>query len=100
MKIASEMFHARKKGNSSECSPTNLPENKEKYCDKYFNDDIHNNRDCKDPDEFCFMCCENEFGQLWGKERDNCFAMCDDNKPKGNWVWVPHGNQINNNKSQ
>ncbi len=33
------------------------------------------------------MCCENEFGEYLGAERDKCFASCD-KKKKGNWVWV------------
>ena len=94
MKIAKELFKSKKKGNLSECTPNSSQEHIDTYCNKNFHDDVDDNRDCKDSDEFCYMCCENEFGEMWGKDRDSCFKSCENRKGKGNWVWVPSGNKI------
>ena len=97
LKIAAEVMKAQKEGNLTQCNPASPREMIENYCNKHFHDDINNNVDCKDPDEFCYMCCENEFGEFHGKDRDTCFKNCENTAGKGNWVWVPHGNQVNAN---
>ena len=41
-----------------------------------FIDDFINNRECK-TDEFCYMCCETEFGNMHIDKREKCYNLCD-----------------------
>jgi hypothetical protein len=53
------------------------------------------NKDCKDPENFCMMCCENEIGLKFIDARNACIKKCGEKNHKGgNWVWVPEANQI------
>jgi len=49
------------------------------------------NMDCRDPENFCYVCCENEYGNMYLKMRDTCYNMCDNLAQKdlsgGDWVW-------------
>jgi len=58
--------------------------------------------DCKNPNQYCYICCENEFGETHADEREKCFEKCaglnsesSDDKSQGNWVWVPRLNKVN-----
>jgi hypothetical protein len=69
------------------------------YCDANFLDDFIKNSDCKIEDQFCYICCENEFGNMFLRKREECYDMCDEVAPKkgkkkstgkitdGKWVW-------------
>jgi len=43
--------------------------------------DYIKNMNCKEKDSFCYTCCENEFGDMYMKDREKCYKMCD-NKGK------------------
>jgi len=71
------------------------------YCDANFITDYIMNSDCKDEEQFCYICCENEFGNMFLVKREECYDMCDESsKPgkkkkasstkitDGKWVWV------------
>ena len=47
------------------------------YCQNNFNDNPVKLLDCKEEDKFCYMCCENEFGELHVVERDKCYSACE-----------------------
>jgi len=50
--------------------------------------------ECKDPDQFCSICCENEIGEYHTDEREDCLDMCshpDKKDDTGTWYWVPGG---------
>lgn len=34
----------------------------DKYCDCNFGNEINTNKECKDKEWYCWMCCETEFG--------------------------------------
>jgi hypothetical protein len=69
------------------------------YCNLNYVDDFIRNSDCKTNENFCYMCCENEFGNMFIDRRESCYNMCDLNekkipkaaKPNGNgpWLWTP-----------
>ena len=48
------------------------------FCDKNFpkNDGRDENANCKDDENFCFMCCEAQLKQ-YEDQRDECDKMCD-----------------------
>jgi len=72
------------------------------YCDANFITDYIRNQDCKDTQQFCYICCETEFGNMYLVKREECYDMCDEeagakkkNKKKpgkkgadGKWIWV------------
>lgn len=106
-KMASNAMRANKMGKISNCR-RGLKSQKERnnYCDANFIDDFIKNTDCKVPDQFCYICCENEFGNMFLRKREQCYDMCDSNgkkgKPKkgvkitdGRWVWVKKQNKAN-----
>lgn len=47
------------------------------YCDKNYVDDFITNGDCKSNENFCYMCCETEFGNMHIDKREKCYGMCD-----------------------
>jgi len=51
------------------------------YCENNFFDNYYKLSDCKDKDNFCYICCENEFGDVYIAERDKCYNICEA-KPK------------------
>jgi len=98
-KMASEMLKSQKEGSVENCKAgrTNVDE-RLKYCDKTFIDGYIRNGDCKKEDNFCYMCCENEFGNNHLDRRENCYNMCDIpiavtatpvKIADGPWLWTP-----------
>jgi len=91
--MASELMMANKMGDMSVCLKSRNSKNLiTQYCDGNFIDDYAKNNECKDPDNFCYVCCENEFGNMYLKKRDECYQMCDHKDKKdpvesGEWVW-------------
>jgi len=39
---------------------------------------MEENLACKEFDAFCYMCCDNEFGEFHTDKRTECFNMCED----------------------
>lgn len=81
-----------KRGNTSMCfkpsnppapaSPSNGIESKpyndqlsqiEIYCNANLTNNVTKYLECKQPETFCFVCCENEFGQMHLSEREKCY---------------------------
>ncbi len=90
--MAQELLNANKFGDKLLCKSNRGDKMKmQKYCDSNFLDNYAKNQDCKNPDDFCYVCCENEFGNMYIKERDNCYDMCDAlakaDLNNGEWVW-------------
>jgi len=90
--MANELIQANKQGSWKVCKESRV--NKKKmvdYCNVNFVDDYAKNMDCRDPENFCYVCCENEYGNMYLKMRDTCYNMCDNLAQKdlsgGDWVW-------------
>ncbi len=109
--IRSEMtrnlLDANKFGSMEICrkSNNNVVKVKE-YCDANFITNYLKNINCKEMDNFCYICCEHEFGNMYMRERDQCYTMCDDMVRKdlegGDWVWTREGfnhGGVNSNNS-
>jgi len=62
LKMAKSMLASHNKGDMNNCKPSNPRQEVDKYCNRVFDTDVGLNKDCKDMDQFCYMCCENEFG--------------------------------------
>ena len=91
--MAKEIMVSNKRGNSDLCREGRNDTGKIKeYCDKSYSTDYVKNLGCKDPQNFCYSCCDAEFGNMFISERDDCQTMCDDldkeELNKGDWVWT------------
>lgn len=65
LKIAKTMLASHNKGDGNLCKPNQSKGEMQRYCDSNFDTDINLNKDCKDVEEFCYMCCENEYGSAY-----------------------------------
>lgn len=77
--MAERLGKAAKVGNIDNCFVPN-DENKNLillYCENNFVSDYNRFKDCKSLEDFCYICCENEFGDLHIQERDKCYNKCD-----------------------
>lgn len=102
IKLAKQVMQAMKTGNAETCDKGKTDFSiREKYCNNAFPDDFMSNEDCKEEDNFCYTCCEKEFGNMHLNKREECFDVCDglkklevkDNKKKVEnpikWNWKP-----------
>jgi hypothetical protein len=96
--MAKEMLQANKSGSMEKCRAGKTDMDKrEIYCNLNYIEDYVRNSDCKTDENFCYMCCEKEFGNMFIDRRENCYNMCDLNvakavRPKtgnGPWMWTP-----------
>lgn len=70
---------AARVGNINNCfTPDDEKEfNAIEYCENNFQTDYQRYNECKNMSSFCYVCCENEFGDLHIMERDRCYNKCD-----------------------
>jgi hypothetical protein len=91
--IAKNLVNANKNGSMLVCK--NAFGNKDKindYCNKEIVENYTKNIECRSESNFCYICCENEFGNLVIEKRDQCYKMCDDLLKKslngGLFIWT------------
>jgi len=94
--MAKNLLNANKFGSIEICRTSNNHVIKVKdYCDANFITNYMKNVNCKEMDNFCYICCENEFGNMYMRDRDKCYTMCDDMVKKdlegGDWIWTRDG---------
>lgn len=66
-------------GNVKNCNPLKSIVERSLYCEKSFKNDLDKNKDChQSAGDFCYVCCENEFGKNKEELRDRCYKLCDD----------------------
>jgi len=99
--MINDMVKNEKEGDAKLCNPSQPDQKKIEYCDKHYDEDVDYNKACKEPNNFCVMCCNSEFGDMHVEKKTECKSQCEDEKkdgdspvkPKneieGNWVWVP-----------
>lgn len=91
--MAKSLMNANRYGDWKLCQAARgIKEKIVKYCNANFIDNFVKNQQCKDPEDFCYVCCENEYGNMYIKQRDMCYDMCDARAKKdqnsGEWTWV------------
>jgi len=94
--MTKNLLDANKFGSMEICRKSNSDIVKIKeYCNANFVDNYMKNVNCKEVDNFCYICCENEFGNMYIKYRDKCYTMCDEMLKKdlegGDWIWTREG---------
>jgi hypothetical protein len=77
--MAKNLMNANKKGDMMKCKKAygNMEMIKD-YCNKEIVDNYVKNIECRSESSFCYVCCENEFGNLVMEKRDVCYKMCDE----------------------
>jgi len=91
--MAKSLMNANRYGDWKLCkNARGIKEKVVKYCDANFIDNFVKNQQCKDPEDFCYVCCENEYGNMYIKQRDKCYDMCDalakQDLSNGEWIWT------------
>lgn len=87
-KMNSNIINATKSGDSEKCKSTfkNQPL-MNKYCDEHVNEDYNKNLECKIEENFCFACCDSEFGSANTKSKDQCYKLClGEEAFRGEWL--------------
>ncbi len=103
-KMAKEILLANKEGDIRNCMKGKKDlDFRENYCNQNFVEDYVNNSACKSNEDFCYTCCEHEFGSTYRGKRNHCYKICDEKeKPKDakkqvqlakgpafSWLWAP-----------
>jgi hypothetical protein len=78
--IATKLNEYSKNGNPDTCINNSTDAQRESYCGTHFAANYVKFQDCMLSDSFCYVCCENEFGDFHVLERDKCYAKCDNTK--------------------
>ncbi len=78
--IANKLSKMSKNGNTDVCISSTTDVQRQNYCSGNFADSYIKYQDCLNESSFCYVCCENEFGDFHVVERDKCYATCDQNK--------------------
>jgi len=87
--MSNTLIQSTKKGNADTCK-NNLKDVKliESYCESNLIDDIGKYMECKIPENHCFVCCDNEFGNSNFDGKQECYNKCiesDSDKLSGEW---------------
>jgi len=90
--MAKSLIKANKYGDWKVCKSSRVSKAKvDSYCNANFLEDYVKNNQCKDMEDFCYICCENEYGNMYIKQRDICYDMCDAMAKRdlsnGEWRW-------------
>lgn len=86
-KLAKKVMNAMKEGSSVICNVGKVKDKqsvRDDYCNKAFAEDFFSNNECKNVDNFCYTCCEKEFGNLHLDKREDCYNECDGLKASSN----------------
>ena len=75
--LAMEMMDAQKIGDAKRCNPGLGEQHVQDYCNEMFYDDYEELQDCYLEQNFCFMCCDNEFGGFEVDDRKECVSNCE-----------------------
>ena len=94
--MAGLLLHDNNLGNYSLCNPLQPDSIRNQYCSKNFVDDPDQQKDCThSPEDFCYVCCENEYGRNHMELRERCYQLCNDffdeskKKNDGFWTYIP-----------
>jgi len=76
IKMAAQLLQAYEKGDKEQCAKSDEPALIDAYCNKQFPDQPQLNQGCKVTEDFCFICCDKEFGSMRMTERKDCYQQC------------------------
>ena len=77
-KMAEAAMNDNRRGNVSNCDPTQPIYKRNYYCNDNFKEEPEKNKDClESAGDFCYVCCEKEFGRNEEDLRERCYKLCD-----------------------
>lgn len=76
--ISQNLIRASKKGNYEECDPERPKHQIMNFCKANYEENSFKKSECLKQENFCYMCCESEYGDLHLELRDNCYSKCND----------------------
>ena len=83
--VGSEILNMNKRGSPERCFTMNNPFEISQYCNLAYHDvDLQN--ECKNPKQFCYMCCDAEIGQISKESNNCCYNRCDMQKKQNSCV--------------
>ncbi len=94
--LTQNVMTAEKTGDLNKCKDIMQKNTFYEYCNLAFSTDPLSHNQCKAKENFCFICCENEFGELHLEERETCFSNCDETSQKGKWKYILEDEQGEN----
>jgi len=103
-KVAEDLTKWNKAGDMSLCFKNTATEAHKALVLTFCNNNLSSDappskyQECNSAENFCYVCCETEFGDMHVKERERCYDKCEavpeeDKKPPGMWQWVEPVNQ-------
>lgn len=105
-RMAGILMNENKIGNQTLCNPRRAEDERKNYCDIQFENDPDRHKDCLATcDDYCYVCCENEFGKNKMNLRDRCYHLCDEafegkDNTEGFWTFVPSDNNVKIKKEE
>lgn len=80
--VGSEILSMNKRGSPDKCFSMRNPMEISQYCTLAYHDvDLQN--ECKNPKQFCYMCCDAEIGNNNKDSNSCCYSRCDMVKRQG-----------------
>ena len=75
--LTQNMLKADKLGDEKKCINALETKGIDVYCKSSFVTDPLSLTDCLKQENFCYICCENEFGDMHQIERESCVLSCE-----------------------
>ena len=77
-RMAKKIVNSNHRGNMFLCPQgRDDPVKRNDYCEYHFSEDYPKFLECKNDYDFCFLCCETEYGNLFPQKREECYKLCD-----------------------
>ena len=81
--LTQSIITAEKTGDTQNClNALGNESHIKRYCSIAYSSDSESELECKNSDNFCYLCCENEFGELHKDERNKCIGICEKSHDK------------------
>lgn len=75
--MGKKLTNLAKKGDPKQCfNPKKNQLERNQYCEGSFKD-LDLQKECKDPKQFCYLCCDKEIGKMNKENRNCCYNQCD-----------------------
>jgi hypothetical protein len=81
--VGSEIISMNKRGSPEKCFSMKNPIEINQYCVLAYHD-VDLQIECKNPKQFCYMCCDAEIGNNNKDSNNCCYSRCDMIKKQGN----------------
>jgi len=75
-KMGKKLSNMNKKGDPNKCFKISNVKERSAYCQINFKDSFLN-QECKNPSQFCYMCCDQEIGKINKENLNCCYNKCD-----------------------